>query len=62
MAVTRISDRLEAITGISSELRFGLIVASYGDDSHGDMVRVFLDNKQSLDKETSEALSDLLMV
>jgi ribosome maturation factor RimP len=62
MAVTRISDRLKEITGISSELQFELVVASYGDDSHGDMVRVFLDNEQKLDKETSEALRELLTV
>ena len=62
MAVMRIGDRLKAIEGLSDELRFEFVVASYSEDSHRDMVKVFHNHESQLDNDTTTELRSLFSI
>jgi len=58
----RIGETLADISGLTADQRFQFIVASYGDDSHAEMVAVFRSLETQLDSTTVQILSELLSV
>ena len=61
-ASPRIGESLAAINGLTEAQRFQFIVASYGDDSHAEMVAVFRTLEDQLDSITVNILSELLSI